>query len=747
MIPQPASHSVPAEAQQAPISVQRYFEVSLLLLLGTSFITVASTGKLDLVSILGVGIALALKLWSYGRETVYTLSPRLVMRLSVFYIFFYALDFLILAPGPEALDRMLQATVHLVLFTAVIKIFSARSYRDYAYLATLSFMMMLASAILTVGTFYLVCFTLYMIFAISTFISYEIKRSMEGAPRPAQGPHSSARVNRASIERALTSTTLGLALGIVALASVLFFIIPRFRTGYLTGLGAERQNITGFSESVNLGDIRKILQSNAVVMRVVVGGDPKRFAGMKWRGVGLTSFDGKHWFNDNTEQTVIQPAYISEGDDRNFALPRQEGWQERARRPREYRVILSPISTDVLFAAAVPRRLTARARFVNVDQTDSLHDPQHGYQPFGYEVVSDTATPSPDQLRRAPTLLPPEMQLLYLRLPPKLNPRIAELAQQVAGSLPNPYDRTAAIQNYLRNNYVYSLNPTSINSDDPVGSFLFTSKQGYCEYFAAAMVVMLRTLGVPARYVNGFQTGTYNRLGKDFVVRARDAHSWAEVYFPGYGWMTFDPTPPDPHPLSGGDWGALEDYYDALNLFWNEWIINYDFSHQVRLARQFEQDSRDYRERYRERLNHVREGAIRFSFRLEAWLMAHKLLVLALMIAVMIGLFVEEKNITIEELRFMWAWRFREREMMLGARQASLTYDRFLRAMAKKGIRKPACETPREFSHRFEAAGFGAVVTEFTRLYNASRFGQIPVSLARLRGLLQNIASTAESRR
>jgi len=105
------------------------------------------------------------------------------------------------------------------------------------------------------------------------------------------------------------------------------------------------------------------------------------------------------------------------------------------------------------------------------------------------------------------------------------------------------------------------------------------------------MVVMLRTLGIPARLVNGFQTGSYNRVGQDFVVRARDAHSWVEVNFPQYGWISFDPTPADPNPLVPG---TLDDYLDAAGLFWNEWVINYDFFHQVRLVSELEQDSHRY---------------------------------------------------------------------------------------------------------------------------------------------------------
>jgi protein-glutamine gamma-glutamyltransferase len=745
MAAQSATDIVELARKQSRISVQRYFEISLLLMLSIAFLTVATTGKLDLISIIVVSAGLLLKLWSYVRDADYSLAPRTVTRLSIFYLFFYALDFLIFAPGPTALDSMLQATVHLVLFTAIIKVFSARTYRDYAYLATLSFLMMLAGAILTVGTLYLACFAVYLLFAISTFVSYEIKRSAEAARRPAEGPYGSPAENRSAIERALMGSTALLAVGIVALASVLFFVIPRFRTGYLTGLGADRQNITGFSETVNLGDIRKILRSNAVVMRIVVDGDPRRFAGVKWRGMALTSFDGKRWYNDNTELTVLSPAYVTPARESNFMLVPTEG-PGSMRKPVEYRVLLSPVSTDVLFAAARARRLSARVRYLNLDQTHSLHNPLHGYAPFGYTVVSDIGTPPPDALRNASQELPADIRLLYFRLPEKLDPRISELATKVTASLTNDYDKSTAIRNYLRNNYGYSLNPPSIQPDDPIGSFLFESKQGYCEYFAAAMVVMLRSVNVPARIVNGFQTGTFNRLGGDFIVRARDAHSWVEVYFPGYGWLPFDPTPPDPNPIVGGDWGMFEDYYDAVNLFWNEWIINYDFAHQVQVYQRLDQSSREFQMNSRRCMWDLRLAMIRRATVMEEWLMAHKLLVLLFMVTVMGYLLLEGKGLTLSDLRFLWAFRFRGSEMTLGPREAALTYERFLKIVSKKGFRRQPSETPREFARSFEKTSLSAPVAEFTRLYNAFRYGRVPVSLAKLRELLQSVAQMPSKR-
>ena len=723
----------PAELakKQAHISVERYFETSLLLTLGTAFLTVATTGKLDLISVVLVSAALLLRLYSYLREADYSLAPRTVTRLSVFYIFFYALDFLIFSAGPSLMDSMLTATVHLVLFTVVVKVFSARTYRDYAYLATLSFMMMLASAILTVGTLYLACFTFYVLFAISTLVSYDIKRAAESAVRAPEGPFRTPGQNRAAIEKALSTATVGLALGIVVLAAVLFFVIPRYRTGYLTALGMEAQNITGFSATVNLGDIRKILRSNVVVMRVIVEGGPRQFHAVKWRGVGLTSFDGKRWYNDNTEQVPLSPASFQ-----RYVLPRWDGWQNRRPRPLRYRVLLSPISTDVLFVAAVPREVTGRLRAITLDQTDSLHYPGYSYSPVSYEALSDIGLPSPDDLRRASTDYPTEIRRIYLELP-KVDPRVAELARQVAASATNSYDRTLAIETYLRDNLTYSLDPTGIEPGDPIASFLFKAKAGYCEYFAATMALMLRTQGIPSRLVNGFQTGTYNRVGKDFIVRGRDAHSWVEAYFPLYGWIAFDPTPADPNPVLPG---AFDEYLDAVALFWDEWVINYDFAHQTRLALEVEKDSRQLQQDFQQRLRRLQRQAVKLAYRVEGWLMSHKLLMLLLMAGILFALVAAEKSGSIAELRFLWAWKFRRRDRALSPQEATLTYSRFLKTLQKKGHRKPPSETPREFALSFVGTPLSWAVLEFTRLYNALRFGQASVSLARLRALLEDIA-------
>jgi len=113
-----------------------------------------------------------------------------------------------------------------------------------------------------------------------------------------------------------------------------------------------------------------------------------------------------------------------------------------------------------------------------------------------------------------------------------------------------------AIEIYLRTRFGYTLQLPRVLPHDPLANFLFERKQGHCEYFASAMAVMLRTLRIPSRVVNGFQTGEYNDLTSQYVVRASNAHSWVEAYFPGYGWVAFDPTPAAPLEVRNG-WSRM----------------------------------------------------------------------------------------------------------------------------------------------------------------------------------------------
>ncbi len=162
-----------------------------------------------------------------------------------------------------------------------------------------------------------------------------------------------------------------------------------------------------------------------------------------------------------------------------------------------------------------------------------------------YTVTSLMSNATASQLRAAGLNYPAWVTDLYLYVSSSVTQRTKDLARQIvtqAGAV-TPYDQAKAIESWLRQNIIYQeMIPEPPEGQDPVDWLLFDYKQGYCNYYASAMIVMLRSLGIPARMAAGFAQGTYDASLQQFVVEERDAHTWVEVYFPGHGWIEFEPT-------------------------------------------------------------------------------------------------------------------------------------------------------------------------------------------------------------
>lgn len=134
----------------------------------------------------------------------------------------------------------------------------------------------------------------------------------------------------------------------------------------------------------------------------------------------------------------------------------------------------------------------------------------------------------------------------YLQLPDNLPARVHELAQLITSSFSSSYDKAKAVEQYFSaNNFPYTLTPQKTpRGQDFVDYFLFDLKEGYCTYFASAMTVLLRSAGIPARYVEGYILPSYPDTDNIFKVTNEQAHAWVEAYFEGFGWLVFEPTPP-----------------------------------------------------------------------------------------------------------------------------------------------------------------------------------------------------------
>jgi transglutaminase-like putative cysteine protease len=160
-----------------------------------------------------------------------------------------------------------------------------------------------------------------------------------------------------------------------------------------------------------------------------------------------------------------------------------------------------------------------------------------------YTVVSAVSTATVQDLRAAGEDYPDWVRERYLQLPRTLPRRVIDLAHDATAGAPSAYDKAVMLESYLRDNFTYSTHvPTVPPDQDWVDYFLFESKEGYCDYFATSMVVMLRAEGVPARVASGFAPGDFDPNTGTSIVRENHAHSWVEAYFPSYGWITFEPS-------------------------------------------------------------------------------------------------------------------------------------------------------------------------------------------------------------
>lgn len=370
---------------------------------------------------------------------------------------------------------------------------------------------------------------------------------------------------------------------IVALGVGLFFTVPRFGTGYFTQAGTDSLFLSGFSGSVELGEIGRVKLSSGLVMRTrLIHGTP--LAAPKWRGVALDAFDGQRWYNSLTERRVI-PAIGGDLYDVSPTTPpgTRNDWE----------IFLEPIATPALFGPHVVASISGALPGIEVDGNDSVFMPVPPDRRIRYEVAS-YATPRTPHTDAGS--VPPDGKLeRYLQLPEDMDPAIGELARTVTARGSSALEKASLIELYLKRNYDYSLNLNWDPGPQPLSTFLFSARRGHCEYFASSMAIMLRTVGVPTRLVNGFLPGEFNAVGGSYIVRESDAHSWVEVWLPDQGWTEFDPTPPDP----GTDLSMallLSHYIDAFELFWNSYILTYDSGAQTVLLRSARQTAAQIQE-------------------------------------------------------------------------------------------------------------------------------------------------------
>ncbi len=695
----------------ASVSVDRFFQFSLLGLVASGYLAVAGSGYLDTATLALTTMGLLLRAVLICGLVRLNISDRLTAVVTIAYAAFFVADYFLLSRD------FLAATVHLLFFLAVMKILTARSNRDYLYTSAIAFLELLAAAILSINFNFFLFLALYVLFAIAALTSGEIRRSMQRSTV-------TARSGLKTFYPRLGLLSAFTTVGILALTAGLFFILPRTAEAAFSRLIAHRVFLPGFSNQVNLGDIGEIKTSSQPVMHIRIW-SAQSVGPMKWRGGALSEFDGKRWTNPNRKPETIPVA------NEHVVLAPMES--RPLGRGINYHVDLEAMENDTLFFAGTPEFLDVRARALYRSETSSFRLGHNIPQGFYYDVWSVLDDPP----ERAPAPYPPPVlplaaRELYLRLP-ALDSRIAELARNFATGATGDLERARSIEHHLRSDYGYTLELPAREVSDPLANFLFARRKGHCEYFASSMAVMLRSLGIPARLATGFQSGVYNPVSDLWLVRASDAHSWVEAWIPGYGWTTFDPTPADPNAGGLALMTRLSLYLDAAETFWREWVVTYDLARQGSLAYRMERGAQRVGIRWFDAAASVRSAwdryvagwARRFGWQALVW--AAGLVALGFAAGPLVRLMRMRRRVE------------RVRRGHASVADATLLYQRMLYLLRRRGYQKPPWFTPAEFAASLPRTQLSDSVGEFTATYNALRFGGHTGAAPRLSILLDRM--------
>ena len=365
----------------------------------------------------------------------------------------------------------------------------------------------------------------------------------------------------------------------VPLTVVLFFLFPRV-SGPLWGTpGDTSAGNTGLSNMMSPGSISRLFESTQIAFRVKFDAAPPTNDKLYWRGPVFGTFTGRTWVPLPQRLVEATPASI-QGD---------------ARSTFSYTVTLEPHNRDWLFALDAPATLPATSEFrTRLTSEMRLVTNELVRQRLRYDMRSFTSyrfNADASEVERRN----------WLSLPANYNPRTLQLAEEIRSRSGGDSDRVRATLEHLqRGGYEYTLSPPRLGRNS-IDEFLFDTRQGYCEHYAAAFVFLMRALDVPARVVTGYQGGERNPVDGFLTIRQSDAHAWSEVWLQGRGWVRVDPTAivaplridqgaseiarragiSLPGGAGGYSWlRSIRFNWEAVQNSWNQWVLSYSQERQ-----------------------------------------------------------------------------------------------------------------------------------------------------------------------
>ena len=455
-------------------------------------------------------------------------------------------------------DDVVIPVVDLLFLLLIAEALRPLEAKNDARLYSLSFALLLAGTAYRPGLLFAAAFVAYVGLATVALMVGHLRRSGER--------HGTREI---PIPRAFLLTTAALSAVTLVFSAGVFLTFPRVSRGWAGRGEPVAGSIAGFAEEVSLGSHgSRIFGNPQIVLRVEFpDGTPVDFQSLHWRGRSYDHFDGVRWSRSPRVGPSLAPSawYASWG---------QEFLNQR--------IYSAPLDARVLFAVhpAVDIDPLSEIQPIFDNVGDLLY---WGSAAPAYAVRSIRSRPTPAELRTATGAFIPGRQF-FLQVPPLSREALA-LADSLMGGLPTQYDKAQALVDWFQREFVYTLELPRTPREATLDAFLLQRKEGHCEYFSTAMAILLRTQGIPTREVNGFLGGEWSQFGDYLAVTQNQAHAWVEVWFPGYGWVPFDPTP------AGSGEGFAETswfwpgrfLFDALQHRWNKWVLDYSFQTQFGL--------------------------------------------------------------------------------------------------------------------------------------------------------------------
>ncbi|WP_122424766.1 transglutaminase TgpA family protein [Pseudomonas viridiflava] len=381
------------------------------------------------------------------------------------------------------------------------------------------------------------------------------------------------------------SGTLKLAFKLMAqavpLMILLFLFFPRLDPLWSLPQPSNK-GVTGLSDNMAPGDMAELSRSPALVFRASFEGAIPARNQLYWRGLTLEQFDGRRWSQSARAQAVQVPQ-----------------WQKRGE-PVAYSVVMEASGRPWLPSLDIGETPLSDVRQMSDFRLQRRRPVE---QSLLYSVTS-----WPDSVRDSQPS--EQIQRQDLQLPAKGNPQARQWAEELRRRYARPDERVQAMLRYFADQpFHYTLKPDSLGNDS-IDEFLFSSRRGFCAHYAGAMTFVLRSAGIPARVVAGYQGGELNPEGRYLTVRQFDAHAWVEYWQPDFGWRSVDPTAAvAPQRIEQGLEQALaadEDFlqdspmsalryrhvpwinamrlsWDNLNYGWQRWVLGYQGQQQLQV--------------------------------------------------------------------------------------------------------------------------------------------------------------------